>query len=630
METKELNLPSYLYDMVQPLPSSRDKLLAVWDGLSVENQIQILEHLRKCWFPILSKEVYLKALGSPNAYIRYVAGKRILELHKDDSACQNVESLLSSEHNPLVHYCQYERDPFPFPIPSVLDDPKEFYELPHEARLASVRTLTSSCKKMAHIFSYAFEQLIPQGHISKKELREIIWDYLGNPSFQVYYQNKQWWKDGDDGIADLWLLFLNIPDAYMWEFIRYLPFSGHIENIDNVLNKMNKERLAELLQRSDIGGYDCTHNRRSRIYFENIQNDNLRSAAVGGDFELKNREFSDILSRPRDEMFKLISELACYANNLSMCMYAAISDLLCSKKEYIYSEKAHDKLHNKWKTFESQHNHPQIVELRLYWLARKVAPWQSTDTPGPLPEKLSFLSEHISPGSTWKTFMAFSEAWRVGHYADYHLKYLPEIIEPSSTESLRNITIQKRRPNLPTKYFDFFSQVESGVHCLMVFIGFFGWPLIALLAINIVHAVIMNDEAPLFVRDIPLNNIILYSVYTVGIILCLSMFFGLCIMIADFFKWIRKIFGMKSIEQLEEEISTKRAQAEQDSERETKRWFAQLSEHEQKYLMYMIQQEQLYRLNEIPTKGSIIMIMIGGIVVIIAAIFAFYVINRYI
>jgi len=64
------DLPSFLSPLLEDTRGTRLKLLAAWDGLPVDLQIGLLDALGESRVP---RELALKALASPNAYVRYLA-----------------------------------------------------------------------------------------------------------------------------------------------------------------------------------------------------------------------------------------------------------------------------------------------------------------------------------------------------------------------------------------------------------------------------------------------------------------------------------------------------------------------------------------------------------------------------
>ena len=71
-------LPDHLAPLLEPTPSGAAKLVAAWDGLNTESQILILTALDTAGLPAyLNEKVRIKALDSANAYVRYLAARRL-------------------------------------------------------------------------------------------------------------------------------------------------------------------------------------------------------------------------------------------------------------------------------------------------------------------------------------------------------------------------------------------------------------------------------------------------------------------------------------------------------------------------------------------------------------------------
>lgn len=67
-EDPKRTLPPYLMDLLDPTPHGAAKLLAAWDGLTMESQMQVLFAMKTATYPQhLAKRVIEKALNSPNA-----------------------------------------------------------------------------------------------------------------------------------------------------------------------------------------------------------------------------------------------------------------------------------------------------------------------------------------------------------------------------------------------------------------------------------------------------------------------------------------------------------------------------------------------------------------------------------
>ena len=91
------DIPKYLEEFLEPTRSSIEKLLAAFDGLSVETQIKLLStiegKLSQWEFPnitYLYKKVFLKAFESPNSYVRYLSVRNLVSImYGDDEELNN-------------------------------------------------------------------------------------------------------------------------------------------------------------------------------------------------------------------------------------------------------------------------------------------------------------------------------------------------------------------------------------------------------------------------------------------------------------------------------------------------------------------------------------------------------------
>src|SRR5690606_24930926 len=126
--------PEHLTEIFLPTPSGVAKLLAVWDELSVERRIEFLFGIKNHGYPpYLAEKIYYKALESSNAYIRYLAARKI-----DFDKPQNIEikNKVESDKSTLVKYSLLETE-WTFRDEEIRNIDK-FYALPHDARLAKV------------------------------------------------------------------------------------------------------------------------------------------------------------------------------------------------------------------------------------------------------------------------------------------------------------------------------------------------------------------------------------------------------------------------------------------------------------------------------------------------------------
>ena len=159
------------------------------------------------------------------------------------------------------------------------------------------------------------------------------------------------------------------------------------------------------------------------------------------------------------------------------------------------------------------------------------------------------------------------------------------------------------------KQLDGFSRFENGVYQFLAYFIIWGAPL---LAIFIVDALFLKGLSP-FIR---------YPLWAVlGIV---GMILGLAVAspVEEFFTTVRKKFGMKPLREIEAEITDQRTEAELAAEERKERWFTERPESEQRYSLYLLQQRQLARLNDIHTSIEIVKFLLIGVV-------AFYVVSRF-
>lgn len=156
---------------------------------------------------------------------------------------------------------------------------------------------------------------------------------------------------------------------------------------------------------------------------------------------------------------------------------------------------------------------------------------------------------------------------------------------------------------------DRFSRFEKAVYQVLAYFIIWGAPL---LAIFLVDAFFLKALSP-FIRY-PLWAVLGILGMIVGIVLVGS--------VDEFFAAVRKAFGMKPLAKLEAEIADQRAETEFAAEERKQRWFTERPESEQRYSLWLLQQRQLARLNDIHAGIEMIKILLFGLL-------AFYVASRF-
>jgi hypothetical protein len=496
-----LTLPLHLAPLLLPTPSGVTKLIAAWDGLSAESQVLILTKLRMTPRPeYLNEKVFMKALESANAYVRYLAA-RGLRVSGDDALRQRIEKDVDA----LVRYSLLES--VSLFAPNMLKDADAFFALPHEARLAVVRSLIEGGEKIAKFIAHAIDHQLKEGGVSEIELYEILCDYVNKPSFREYYASRFDWppdygRSALENIRALWELVPKLSEAISYVLIENLPGTIRREAAipDTVPKELNTRQLIQLLDRSDVGLEEF----RKEVFWKTETNDFMTlGAAVSHNFNLSYAEFARILAKQKKERAEILDTLFSYAEDLSLYLYEAINDALFSDdnaRDYPVGlgktpakvEARRSRLRG-LQTF-ADHEFADLRNLGLYRLAKEAtSEWRkklraTANGGNRLKGELKFLSKLVVQGDTWQTFMAFHEAWKGG--ITQLSEYLPEwtgrsqdseeLLSDEGREENKIDFIAKRLLFYEEKLAGFIRDVKyvfwTGVILLAIY---YGWKLLA-------------------------------------------------------------------------------------------------------------------------------------------------------
>ena len=512
-------LPPHLIPLLNPTPSGTAKLLAAWDDLSLESQMQVLLALDDTKHSdYLSKKVLSKALDSSNAYVRYLAAKGLESSTYNEEERKALEERIAADPEDLVKYCLLELGLFGV-IDKDIQNPASFFNLPHGARLAKVRQLKGRGKEIASLITYAVENLLEEGKVSETELYEILADYLINPSFKYWYRGEAHlvgegiWAAEED-IEALWQLIPKIPEKLSYVLLAHLPegvgdFWTSAQIPQAVLDQLTSHQLKTLLYRDDIE----LEKFRKQIFRKPADRlDNLRCAAISRNFDLTYREFSNILQKPDEEKFSILRDLS-FAGDLSLVLYQALHDILNEGKGCDDdwqnlgddAETAVTYMNHRQKELEGSQKQHQFTELKLYKLAETAAPWKKGEEGYQPSGKLEFLAPLTVPGDTWKTFMNYSEEW--GKYRTQReelVKELPRSFEIEEEEEEGELNAGDKEPEssyaqpLSRKEFYAFhldrsvNWVTPAIFLCYVVACIYGWSIISAI-FNGNHETLMND-----------------------------------------------------------------------------------------------------------------------------------------
>jgi hypothetical protein len=455
-EKEPNNFPQHLSEFLKVTPSGITKLIAAWDGLSIESQILILTEMQRrnmpCYF---TDKIHIKALESKNSYIRYLAAKKLRYMDSNDANMQIIKKRIEEDHDDLVRYSPLEEDGIGISaiFDNELKNPAAFFKLPQAARLAKIRCLSGRGEQIARLFFYAIDHQLKDGTVSEDEIWEILLEYVGKSEFQEEYQDKEYSYDGygeylkGKDISALWHLVPKLPIACAYVLVEYLPIGAGLQREipDDVLKNMDKLLLEQLFWRKDV----VLSELRKQVFFQSDEKDGLeegteymlRGAAIAYNVDLTYQEFTEILSKPVKKKVRDLIDLGS-ARDLSLVLYEAIHDVLfsidsdeVSSSSWEFARDAQQSFERKFEILKGYQREKQLRELRLYRLAKQAVPWKKDDKGYPPSDELKFLAESVAKNDTWGTFMAFSTAWSKNPRLYKRLeKFLPYVEDKDEDE----------------------------------------------------------------------------------------------------------------------------------------------------------------------------------------------------
>ena len=258
------DLPKYIEDLLVETPSAITKLCALWDGLTAETQVKILSEIKaEQYSGYFTDKIYVKAVKSKNPYVRYLAAKDLSFGEYTSDEVNVVERLIKEDTDPLVKYSLYEKD-FPFFAPSAMKNnplvPDAFFKLPHQARLAVVRSLSGYGKDVAAVIRYAIDNCLESNIVTEQELFDILLDYVGRDFREQGYSESRFDAKGNviyiehDDIEALWKLVPDLPISCAYILVTKLPGGSTIS--EEVANKITEHEKSEWLLESLLYRYD--------------------------------------------------------------------------------------------------------------------------------------------------------------------------------------------------------------------------------------------------------------------------------------------------------------------------------------------------------------------------------------
>ncbi|MCW8387449.1 hypothetical protein OQJ15_14155 [Fluoribacter dumoffii] len=402
IDLKNIELDITLHELIQNKPSSRLKLIAAWDGLSIETQVKIINILKDK----LPLKIFEKTLSSTNEYVRFLSNKY------GQSSAPFLEAPCD-----LASYLAKK---------SVENDCSLFFSMTHEEQI-----LTISSWRSPKNFSGLVEWALENKPIEQIQLDELTEEFVHNESILNYFTEIEWdgWSAYEKGkeLDMLWSLIPKLGVTKSAELlVCYLPLESGLssDRSEEFLESLNPEILTTFLLREDFYNSEF----RKKIFFSPDESRNkyklqLQGAATFCNLQLTAEEFHTLI---QDKNFALLEELArsnSYRPALSPALLCALCDIGNSFIEHYhyYAKDKEQLILDFFKTrYEDDIDYTEtkimdIIEVALYSFAIKFVPWENP--PENLAylenylEKLDFILKHIVPGDTWATYMAFSKAF---------------------------------------------------------------------------------------------------------------------------------------------------------------------------------------------------------------------------
>jgi len=422
------NSDDYISELIDPRPLGIEKILAAWGGMSSETKIQIYRRLKEVDPPsYLFDKVRDKALEDENEYIRYLATKDVLDE-------KHQKRIIDQESSELIKYSFIESSSSSIFL-SEYEDPKNFFSKPHFERLALLHNEEYGGEEIAKCISYAIDELLPEKKISEIEIFELLYEYIEKPEFRARHNeemSRDGWSEFTKGreIQELWNLTINAPELISYYLIKTLPVESGLSGLDeSLIEQWDKPLLNNFLYRHDIGMEEL----RKRLFFEDDSGD-FAQAASTYNFDLEPKEMDKIIDDAfENKSTKKLKDLATVASDLSLVNYKLLDDIIGKAldssalgTDYEYGQFAEDSFNRKLKELSGWQRKKQILDLRLYYLAKQIKPWNEDDYIYELKEKLDFLEGSIKE-NTWKTFIELKNKWEKSW--NQSEDYLPRIDE---------------------------------------------------------------------------------------------------------------------------------------------------------------------------------------------------------
>lgn len=457
-----MTLPKHLEPLLDGTPLAVERIKHAWPGLSTSDRAYLLAILladtskerKAIRWSHHRKQLVDMALADDNAYIRYLAAKDVsapFKKNDDDDSPAYLDEItrfkkVKSDSVVLVRTAS-EEEGWKV-LMRELDDAESFWKRPQVERLALVSGVKEYGEKMAGLLRYAAKDLLQTNAVTLEEMFDVLLQYLGGKSIaERVADSEDYARRFYDGSAEysagksvkaLWEVIPDVPKALSYVLIECLPEEAGFEsNIPpQVIDSLDEHQLERLLWRNDITLKEL----RRKLYKEST-NDSLRRAAVTSQrFELLDSDISEVVydpGEPPESGKKKVNELAMLAENCrgaALVQMQAICDLINDAPTNFHSGLG------KWdaigfgRMFQAERAKRlspsalqyEVLAMRLFALAKELAPIKGGKKSADLPEKLKQHQGKVVPHNPWQTYLNLAKVVRLDRWRET-VGYLPSV-----------------------------------------------------------------------------------------------------------------------------------------------------------------------------------------------------------
>lgn len=372
---ENIELDVTLHDLIQKTPSSNLKLIAAWDGLSVETQIKIILLLKNK----APNKILDKILLSTNEYIRYLGTKY-------NQTRWNEDIVATEKECALVKYSDGVNQV------TGKDDCSLFFLMPHEGQI-----ITISSWSTPENFSDLIQWAIIHKPITQHQLDELVEEFVNNKSILNYFMGHEidGWIAHTKGkqLDSLWSL---VPKLGVTEsaksLVFYLPLESDLSCCldDEFLESLDPDILANFLYRKDVYFLEF----RKKCFFSSDETRNkyklqVQNAAASSNLLLTEQEFHGLIESKKFDLIEILVMNNSYRPAVPPVFLSALCDIgeVFIENYYYYSKDKKQLILEFFKSsyyenydidFAEEKKIQDTIEVVLYEIACRALPWKKS------------------------------------------------------------------------------------------------------------------------------------------------------------------------------------------------------------------------------------------------------------